>query len=671
VSDASKAVFLSYASQDAEAARKICEALRAVGVEVWFDQSELVGGDAWDAKIRGQIKACALFVPLISASTQARREGYFRIEWKLAAQRTHAIADGTPFLLPVVIDQTGDAESLVPAEFREVQWTRLRPAMRDYGGPLRQAQGGQARDEASLAAFGRRVKALLEPGDGAAIHQTGPSNLSHGRFRELSVSRVAGKSIAVLAFANLSPDPENEYFSDGLSEDLIDLLGRVPGLTVRGRTSAFSFKGRNVPMPEIARQLDVAYVVRGSVRKAGNRVRITAQLTRALDDQVVWSSPPLERELQDVFAVQDEVVALIAQNLSLQLGGAARVQKTVNPETHRLVLEGHYFWNRGSAADMDRGEAAFAQAAAIEPDSAEAQAGLAKVSVLRIHYGWLDANPGDPAELRHARDLASRAVGLDPKNPDALAVQATVHMLEGKFDESETRFREALALNPNAPLPRLWHALLLASRGQLAAALAENSNVIALEPLWFPPLQLQQLLLVEAHRFAESLLVAERVTAVQGGSYVPNLLYRVAALRGLGRDAEAVALARLVRARLAERPRWAADCFAVEALRLAGDPGEAEAYVKELLDFLPHDAPIVRGSVRAVLGRWDEAQPDLEKMPVLGRRSLFWHSLWDPWRDDARFHHLLEVIGCAEDYKVARAELARLVAEEAELAVKP
>src|SRR5438045_3229125 len=101
-----KAVFLSYASQDAEAAKKICDVLRAVGVEVWFDQDELVGGDQWDQKIRGQVKACALFVPVISAATQARLEGYFRLEWKLAASRTHTMADAKPFLLPVVIDAT-------------------------------------------------------------------------------------------------------------------------------------------------------------------------------------------------------------------------------------------------------------------------------------------------------------------------------------------------------------------------------------------------------------------------------------------------------------------------------------------------------------------------------------------------------------------------------------
>jgi tetratricopeptide (TPR) repeat protein len=121
----SGAVFVSYASQDAEAAQRLCGALRSVGIEVWFDQSELAGGDAWDAKIRGQVRTCALFMPVISAATQARREGYFRIEWKLAAQRSHAFADGTPFLLPVVIDATRDPEALVPDEFRAVQWTRL------------------------------------------------------------------------------------------------------------------------------------------------------------------------------------------------------------------------------------------------------------------------------------------------------------------------------------------------------------------------------------------------------------------------------------------------------------------------------------------------------------------------------------------------------------------
>ena len=125
MSEAPNAVFLSYASQDAVAVRRIAEVLRAAGVEVWFDQNELVGGDAWDQKIRRQIKECALFVPVISAATQARTEGYFRLEWRLADQRTHLMAKGRPFVLPVVIDDTRDAEAHVPDSFTEVQWTRL------------------------------------------------------------------------------------------------------------------------------------------------------------------------------------------------------------------------------------------------------------------------------------------------------------------------------------------------------------------------------------------------------------------------------------------------------------------------------------------------------------------------------------------------------------------
>src|SRR6516165_2465614 len=119
------AVFLSYASQDAEAARKICAGLRAGGIEVWLDQSELRGGDAWDRQIRAQIHDCVLFIPLISQHTQERLEGYFRLEWKLAVERAHHMAEQKAFLVPVVIDSTRERDALVPDSFRDVQWTHL------------------------------------------------------------------------------------------------------------------------------------------------------------------------------------------------------------------------------------------------------------------------------------------------------------------------------------------------------------------------------------------------------------------------------------------------------------------------------------------------------------------------------------------------------------------
>jgi hypothetical protein len=144
VTEPSHAVFLSYASQDAEAAQKICEALRAAGIEVFLDQSELRGGDAWDQKIRHEIHDCALFIPIISQHTQERLEGYFRHEWKLAIERTHHMAEQKPFLVPVVVDGTRDQEAFVPDAFRAVQWTRL--------------PGGE-----TPPAFVERIKRLLSP----------------------------------------------------------------------------------------------------------------------------------------------------------------------------------------------------------------------------------------------------------------------------------------------------------------------------------------------------------------------------------------------------------------------------------------------------------------------------------------------------------------------------
>jgi hypothetical protein len=125
MTEPAKAVFLSYASQDAEVAQRVCDALRAAGIEVWFDQSELRGGDAWDQSIRRQIKTCALFIPVISRHTHERAEGYFRLEWKLAVDRSHLIMANKAFLMPVVIDDTRDDDENVPDKFREVQWTRL------------------------------------------------------------------------------------------------------------------------------------------------------------------------------------------------------------------------------------------------------------------------------------------------------------------------------------------------------------------------------------------------------------------------------------------------------------------------------------------------------------------------------------------------------------------
>lgn len=191
MSEAPKAVFLSYASQDAEAAKRICDALRAAGVEVWFDQSELRGGDAWDQMIRRRIKECALFVPVITPTTNARAEGYFRLEWKLAVDRSHLMADDAPFLFPVVLGDVTDATARVPDKFREVQWTRLR---------LDETPGELAARVAKLLSTGSLVGGVLHPDSSKPSgHKTPPTGHA-GRWQWWMIFPIIG-TIMGLMFA--------------------------------------------------------------------------------------------------------------------------------------------------------------------------------------------------------------------------------------------------------------------------------------------------------------------------------------------------------------------------------------------------------------------------------------------------------------------------------------
>jgi len=311
-----RAVFLSYASEDAAAAQQICTALRAADIEVWFDQSELRGGDAWDAAIRKHIKSCALFLPVISTNTHNRIEGYFRLEWKLAIDRSYLIAADQAFLLPVVIDGTPQTDERIPDRFRELQWTRLPggntpPAFVEHVArllsPAHQlptiptrwsmvstvpAAGKPPRSGAKAwrSKFVLLVFALAVIAGGyIALDRLVVSKAKRDVGRSTAVTTASSvnaqnpipeKSIAVLPFLDMSETKDQEYFSDGLSVELLDLLSKTEGLKVIARTSSFYFKGKQATIPEIASTLRVAHVLEGSVRKAGTTIRVTAQLIR-------------------------------------------------------------------------------------------------------------------------------------------------------------------------------------------------------------------------------------------------------------------------------------------------------------------------------------------------------------------------------------------------------
>lgn len=304
MSETSRAVFLSYASEDAQAAARIAEALRAAGIEVWFDRNALRGGDEWDRKIRREIKDCALFVPLISANSEARHEGYFRLEWDLADQRSHMIARGRPFLVPVGLDETRAEDAGVPDSFQRVQWTRLPgaattpefieriarllsasqvrvPSM--HGAPAAPAAPPPAPTASASRASSlpppeaipaRRSWTGLGLGAIALLVLLGIGYLAVGKKHAPAVAAavkapsksattatatVASNSIAVLPLANLSRDPDQQYFSDGLSESLITALAQIPELRVIGKSSSFLFRNSKENSQQIGAQLGDAH----------------------------------------------------------------------------------------------------------------------------------------------------------------------------------------------------------------------------------------------------------------------------------------------------------------------------------------------------------------------------------------------------------------------------
>ena len=502
------AVCLSYASQDTEAAQRICEALRAAGTEVWFDQSELRGGDAWDQKIRREIHDCALFVPVISANTVARHEGYFRLEWDLADQRTHMIARNRAFIVPVCLDATPDAGADVPESFLRVQWTRLpdgatSPAFVErvsqlllHAEPHAPTQARPLVGTTSRArTFAGRRSALLVTavivmiGVGYfALERLVLSKRSAAGPQTLASTSQAGapgqgaipeKSIAVLPFVNMSSDKEQEYFSDGLAEELLNLLAQVAELRVPGRTSSFYFKGKQATIAEIAKALGVAHVLEGSVRKAGETLRVTVQLIRADNGYHLWAKT-YDRNVKDVFKVQDEIAAAVVAALKVQLLPSQQVtnaHRTDNPEAYRQYLLGLQLYRRSTADDYRRAIASFDRAITLDPNYAAAYVARTDAkSNLASDSGMSRVSP----ELRADVD---KALALAPDLAEGFRNRGMVRFFEYDWSAAEADLKKALALNPGDTVAQRRYGYFLASQGRFPAAITAVKQAQAIDPL--------------------------------------------------------------------------------------------------------------------------------------------------------------------------------------------
>jgi len=464
VTDPGKAVFLSYASQDAEAAQQLCNALRAAGIEVWFDRSGLRGGDAWDRQIHERIRDCRLFLAIISAQTEARDEGYFRREWGLAVDRTHDMAEHKAFLVPVAIDDTPERGAAVPEKFRQVQWTRL--------------PGGS-----TPPAFVERIRQMLTPGESRAFASirpaSGPSSTPSVFPGAATASAAPENSIAVLPFTNLGGEADNEYFSDGLAEEILNALGQVETLRVAARSSAFSFRGTAADIPAIAGKLQVANVLEGSVRRAGQRIRVTIQLVDARTGFQVWSER-YDRQMEDIFELQDDIARAITERLKVSLGAGVR-RSTSNLEAYELYLKGRYYWAQrpqgiGKAIEY------FERAIDKDPNYARARAGLADCYVTL--GSWENGTMPPLEAMAKAKEAASKALELDERLAEAhttLAYRTTHH--DWDWACAEAQFQHAFELNPNYAVCHHWYSHYLTAVGRTEESLKASKRCLELDPL--------------------------------------------------------------------------------------------------------------------------------------------------------------------------------------------
>jgi TolB-like protein/Tfp pilus assembly protein PilF len=450
------AVFISYAREDTAAAQRLAEALRSHGVEVWFDENELRGGDQWDAKIRKQIDACTLFVPVISRHTQERSKGYFRLEWKLAVEQTHLMAEGMAFLAPVVVDDTTESGAVVPPEFMRVQWTRLPGALPtpqfvgqvkkllvDRAGKASHApQSVAAQQSAAIAKkpaipgwmWGVLAAVLVVVGI-LTLRQTEPPAVTAAKppVPALTPAALAAdvKSIAVLPFANLSTERENEFFADGVHDDVITNLAKIRDLKVISRTSVLAYRdpaARN--LKKIAAELGVATVLEGSIRRVGSKVHMNAQLIDARTDEHLWADT-FDGDTGDIFALQADLAQKIAAALKATLTTSERTlierRPTENQEAYELYSRARLLQEKlspfSTREEFEPVVVLLEQAVARDPAFALAFANLSIVHGLMYWFGNVDATAERRQRAQAALEAAQR---LAPEAPET-------HIAQGAF----------------------------------------------------------------------------------------------------------------------------------------------------------------------------------------------------------------------------------------------
>jgi len=299
----------------------------------------------------------------------------------------------------------------------------------------------------------------------------------------VSATQLDGRRIAIMPFVNMSTDPNDIYFADGLTEELISTISRVRSLTVISRTSIMKYKGANATTGEIGNALKVGSIIEGSVRKSANRARITAQLIDVRTDGHLWSQS-YDREVGDIFAVQSEIAQKVAEALKVQLVMSeeeeVRRKPTVNAEAHTMYLKGRYFWNERTKEGVTKAVKYFEEAIKLDDRFSLAYSGLADCYTILADWFWMDPNDAFPK----ARNYDLKALEIEPKLAEAHASLGIIHnSYDGLWHDAESEFMQAIKQKPSLAYAHVWYSLLLNALGRHMEALEELKQAGRLDPL--------------------------------------------------------------------------------------------------------------------------------------------------------------------------------------------
>ncbi len=463
-----------------------------------------------------------------------------------------------------------------------------------------------------------------------------------------AVSKTAPpkQSIAVLPLTNMSADPENEYFSDGMTEEIINAIGKLPEIQVASRTSCFAFKGKEVDVRQVGEKLGVAHVLEGSVRKIGNRIRLSAQLIDVATGYHLWSEA-YDHQLEDVFAIQDEISRAIADALKVQLGGDAEqlvAPTTDNIEAYTLYLRGRYFLNKSfSEPDLRKGLDYFEQALAKDPGYARAYSGIADIWST-LADDWVVPEEAYP----RAMDAANKALELDPTLAEPLSsVGKVLAWYEWDFAGGQTALSKAVELNPNYAEAHFVLGSVLPSVGQLDDAIEEMRKALVLDPLAPHHGRWLGRLLLYAKKYDQTIEQSQKTLELEP-TYFQSCHDVGTAYLQLGRPEEALKWYR--KAQSLETSVRSYDAFLVRALAAMGEREEADAIMERLEEEARQH--YVRAEIVAMgyaaLGDKDRAFACLEEALDARSAGLVYLHIdpgYESLRSDSRYDDLVAKIG--------------------------